>query len=94
MSKSSKTHSKQDWHRQDILAAIRKRGIPAAELARQNGYSNPGTFYNVFKAPYPKVERIIARFLGVDPCEIWPTRYQSKSFHSITRETVNQQEVA
>ncbi|MFN3879835.1 MAG: helix-turn-helix domain-containing protein [Nitrincola lacisaponensis] len=93
MSKSQ-THSQQDWHRQDILAAVRKRGITVAELARQNGYNNSATFYNVFKAPYPKVERIIAKFLGLDPSEIWPTRYQSKSFHSSTRETVNQQEVA
>ena len=78
MSKS-KTHSTEDWHRQDILAAIRKRGISAAELARRNGYDNPTTFYNVFKAPYPKVERIIANFLGMQPEEIWPSRYKDKS---------------
>lgn len=78
MSKS-KTHSNlRDWHRQDILAAIRKRGISAAELARRNGYSNPATFYNVFKVPYPKVQKIIAEYLGVPPEEIWPTRYADK----------------
>ncbi|MFN3881898.1 MAG: transcriptional regulator [Nitrincola lacisaponensis] len=93
MSKSQ-THSNQDWHRQDILAAVRKRGITVAELARQNGYSNSATFYNVFKAPYPKVERIIARFLELSPNEIWPSRYQSKPFHSSTRANVKQQEVA
>ena len=67
-----------DWDRQDILAAIRKRGITAAELARRNGYANPAAFYNVFKAPYPKVQNIIADYLGVTPQEIWPTRYMSK----------------
>lgn len=75
MSKSKTRSSLVDWHRQDIAAEIRKRGISVAELARRNGYSNPTTFYNVFKAPYPKVERIVADFLGVPPQEIWPTRY-------------------
>jgi Ner family transcriptional regulator len=73
-----KTHSLQDWHRQDVLSAIRKRNISVAELARRNGYSNPTTFYNVFKSSYPKIERIIAEFLGLQPEEIWPTRYMHK----------------
>ncbi|MDX1755852.1 MAG: helix-turn-helix transcriptional regulator [Marinobacter sp.] len=75
MSKSKTRSNLEDWHRQDIAAEIRKRGISVAELARRNGYSNPTTFYNVFKAPYPKVERIVADFLGVPPQKIWPTRY-------------------
>ncbi|WP_420555218.1 helix-turn-helix domain-containing protein [Neptuniibacter marinus] len=76
---NKKTHLNQDWHRQDILAAIRKRGISVAELARQSGYSNPTTFYNVFKAPYPKVERIVAAFLETEPEKIWPSRYANRS---------------
>ncbi len=75
MSKSQTRSELEDWHRQDISAEIRKRGISVAELARRNGYNNPTTFYNVFKLPYPKVERIVADFLGVEPQEIWPSRY-------------------
>lgn len=75
MSKSQTRSEFEDWHRQDISAEIRKRGISVAELARRNGYNNPTTFYNVFKLPYPKVERIVADFLGVEPQEIWPSRY-------------------
>lgn len=75
MSKSKTRSELEDWHRQDISAEIRKRGISVAELARRNGYSNPATFYNVFKLPYPKVERIVADFLGVEPQVIWPSRY-------------------
>lgn len=75
MSKSQTRSKLEDWHRQDIAAEIRKRGISVAELARRNGYNNPTTFYNVFKLPYPKVERIVADFLGVEPQVIWPTRY-------------------
>lgn len=72
------THSIQDWHREDIKAAIRKQGITVADLARANGYDNPSTFANVFRMPYPKVERIIAKFLGKKPEEIWPSRYKDK----------------
>ncbi|MDP2549155.1 helix-turn-helix transcriptional regulator [Oceanobacter sp. 4_MG-2023] len=73
---NSQSHPVQDWHRQEVIAAIRMRGISVAELARQNGYKNPTTFYNVFKAPYPKVEKIVAKFLGKQPADIWPSRYQ------------------
>lgn len=71
-----KTHSKADWHREDIMAAIRKKGTSLAELGRHHGYPKPTVLYNVFYKPYPKVERIIAAFLEVDPAEIWPSRYQ------------------
>lgn len=74
---NSQSYPVQDWHRQEVIAAIRMRGISVAELARQNGYENPTTFYNVFKAPYPKVEKIVAKFLGKQPADIWPSRYQS-----------------
>lgn len=79
MSKVNTRSGLEDWHRQDIAAEIRKRGISVAELARRNGYNNPTTFYNVFKAPYPKVERIVAGFLGVPPQKIWPSRYIGQS---------------
>lgn len=65
-----------DWHSEDIKAAIRKRGVSVAELARANGYDNYRTFMNVLRMPYPKIERIIAEFLEVEPSEIWPSRYQ------------------
>ncbi|MBJ7553125.1 DNA-binding transcriptional regulator Nlp [Marinomonas spartinae] len=72
------THSTtlSDWHRQDIMAAIRKKGTTLAELGRQHGYESPAALYNVFNMSYPKVERIIAAFLESHPSEIWPSRYQ------------------
>lgn len=82
MSKTIKPRSgadKADWHRQDVMAAVRKTGVTVAELARRNGYKAPSTFYNVFKAPYPKVERIIANHLGVPAEDIWPSRYQNRA---------------
>lgn len=70
-----KKHSLTDWHPEDIKAAIRKKGVSMAQLARANGYKSPRTFSNVFNVPYPKVQRIIAEFLGVTPETIWPSRY-------------------
>lgn len=75
----SKTHSVNDWHPEDIKAAIRKRGVSMSELARANGYENPRTFMNVLRTPYPKVQNIIADFLKVDAAEIWPSRYQKST---------------
>ncbi|WP_028294259.1 helix-turn-helix domain-containing protein [Oceanobacter kriegii] len=74
MSKSE-NRSPADWHKEDIKAAIRKRSVTMADLARANGY-NPRTFSNVFNLKYPKVESIIAEFLGTTPDVIWPSRYQ------------------
>ena len=74
---NSKSYPTKDWHRQEVVAAIRMKGISVAELARRNGYDNPTTFYNVFRFSYPKVEKIVAEFLGKKPAEIWPSRYQS-----------------
>lgn len=68
-----------DWHRQDVMAAIRKKGTTLAELGRHHGYESPAALYNVFKMPYPKVERIIATFLELEPQQIWPSRYQKTS---------------
>lgn len=73
MSKSQ-TRSPQDWHKEDIKAAIRKKGVSMADLARANSYS-PRTFSNVFHLKYPKVEAIIAEFLNTTPDIIWPSRY-------------------
>ncbi|OPX57038.1 transcriptional regulator, Nlp family [Oceanospirillum multiglobuliferum] len=80
MSKTIKTHSSepQDWHRQDVLAAVRKKGSNLAELGRQHGYTNSKTVYNVFNVNYPKMQKIIADYLGLAPEEIWPSRYPAR----------------
>ena len=76
MSNSENRSTTTDWHKEDIKAKIRKKGVTMAELARANGY-NPRTFSNVFNLKYPKVERIIAEFLGTTPDVIWPSRYRA-----------------
>ncbi|MBS0054655.1 helix-turn-helix transcriptional regulator [Yersinia sp. Marseille-Q3913] len=70
-------HYTRDWHSADIIAAIHKRGSSVAELSRQAGLSS-STLSNTLSRRWPKGERIIAEFLGVDPSVIWPSRYTPK----------------
>ncbi|CNI49787.1 helix-turn-helix domain-containing protein [Yersinia pekkanenii] len=63
-----------DWHKQDILAAIRKEKGSLSALSRENGLS-PSTLSNALTRPWPKGEVIIADAIGVSPQEIWPSRF-------------------
>lgn len=63
-----------DWHKQDILAAIRKEKGSLAALSRECGLS-PSTLANALTRPWPKGEVIIADAIGVSPREIWPSRF-------------------
>jgi Ner family transcriptional regulator len=74
---ASKKPAHQDWHRADIKAALEKRGLSLARLARLNGYarsSAPAALH----FPWPRMERLIATAIGVAPQEIWPSRYNEK----------------
>jgi len=68
----------QDWHRADIVAALRKSGWSLRQLARHHGYASPTTLTHALDRPWPKGERLIAEALDRDPAEIWPSRYSSK----------------
>ncbi|WNN44456.1 MULTISPECIES: helix-turn-helix domain-containing protein [Winslowiella] len=67
----------QDWHREDILAAVRKKKKSLAALSRENGLSS-GTLTNALQRPWPRGEKIISHAIGVAPEEIWPSRYLNK----------------
>lgn len=71
--KEQKT-SPTNWHRADILAAIKKRGTTLAQLSRENGL-HERTLYNALERHWPKGERIISEFLNIPPHIIWPGRY-------------------
>lgn len=68
----------QDWHRADIVAALRKRGISLAQLSRDQGLASR-TLNNAFERHYPKAESIIAQALNMAPEQLWPSRYTGKS---------------
>lgn len=62
------------WHKEDIKAAIRKRGSTMSELARQRKLP-PSTVRNALIRPVYSGEVAIAEFLGVPAHELWPERW-------------------
>ena len=71
-----------DWHRADIVAALRKQGWSLRELSRQNGLSE-GTLKSALDRPYLKAEGIIAKAIGMTPETIWPERYARRHFKPV-----------
>lgn len=79
---SQKNPATVDWHRADVVAALRKKGWSLRELSRQNGLS-AGTLKSALDHSYPKAERIIAAAIGVTPEEIWPERHEKRNFKPV-----------
>lgn len=73
-----KKASLKDWHRADIVAALRKAGWSLRRLATHHGYASPTTLTTALARPWPKGERLIAAAIGVAPADIWPGRYPKK----------------
>lgn len=65
----------EDWHPEQIKAAIRMRGVTMTDLALRNGYDESAV-RRTLRHRWPAVERIIARFLDKHPNDIWPSRYE------------------
>lgn len=66
--------TKTDWHRADILAAVRKKKKSLAALSREHNLSS-GTLINALQRHWPRGEEIISEAIGVAVEEIWPSRY-------------------
>jgi len=64
-----------DMHRADIRAELEKKGTSLAQLGIENGLSRT-TVRNALDKPYPKGEWIIANPLGLNPSDLWPSRYR------------------
>ncbi len=69
-------HSGHDWDRADIAAALKKLpGRPSLRaFSRQHGLSATSTEV-ALRRPWPRVERLIADALGLEPWDLWPSRY-------------------
>lgn len=63
-----------DWHRADIIAAVRKSGTNLQQLSREHGLGRT-TLSNALYGPCPRYERLIAEHLGTTAQIIWPSRY-------------------
>lgn len=68
---------KSDWHKADIIAALKKKGTTLAAVSRRAGLSST-TLANTLYRPWPKGEALIAQELELYSSEIWPTRYNKK----------------
>jgi len=66
---------RQDWHKSDIKAALEKAGWTLRKLSLHAGYKNPASLQRALRMPWPKAERVIAEALGLEPWDIWPSRY-------------------
>jgi len=72
----------EDWHRADIVAAVRKAGWSLRKLSIKAELS-PGALNNALDRSWPKAERIIAAAIGVEPETIWPSRYARRHFKPV-----------
>ncbi|TVP10575.1 hypothetical protein AYI87_17590 [Shewanella sp. KCT] len=81
-----------DWHRQDILAEVRKACGSLTKLSKAHGLAS-NTLQNALDRKWPKGEQIIAEAIGVTAAEIWPSRYEDE-FSTSTNSNVLAREVA
>jgi Ner family transcriptional regulator len=72
-----KTPSFDDWHPEDVKAAIRKTGTSLTLLANRSRKSISAIRMALFRPSAP-VQSLIAAHLGLHPREIWPSRYDDQ----------------
>lgn len=77
-----------NWHRADVIAALKKRGWSVASLSRAHGLASTTLRGALGREDYPKGERIIADALGMKPEEIWPERFEKRNFQPQLRKSV------
>lgn len=70
-----KVRKRANWHRADVVAALKKWKVSLAEIGRRHGMA-PSTVKNSLDKPYPNGERWIAETLELKPEDIWPERYE------------------
>lgn len=68
------------WHREQIKAAIRMRGVTLEQLSEDNGLDKRACSLALIR-PYWAAEMVIAEFLGVSPRQIWPQRFDPNGFY-------------
>lgn len=69
-----KKPASRDWHKADIIAAVRKTGTSLRAMSRKLGLAHTA-IGNALHIPAPKYERMIAERLNMTPQQIWPSRY-------------------
>lgn len=80
----SKKNARFDWHPADVKAALEKAGWSVTRLAKSHGHTH-GVISRALRRPYERGERIVADALGLDPREIWPSRYLPDGEHVMAK---------
>lgn len=75
-STAPKKASQEDWHPEDIKAALHKRGVTLSRIALDNGLTSSSSLSASLVRPMPANEKRIADALEVHPSVIWPSRYE------------------
>ena len=65
------------WHWADIKAALEKSGYSFARISREKGYLRSTTCWRLKTTTWPDLEKTVADIIGVQPMEIWPSRYKA-----------------
>ncbi|TNI52999.1 helix-turn-helix domain-containing protein [Aeromonas dhakensis] len=63
-----------DWSSDQVVAAIRERGISIQALSESFGLHKQALYRAIHTSSYPAHEERLARFLDLRPEEIWPER--------------------
>lgn len=71
-------------HREDIKAAVRKRGTTLKDLALRNGLSESAC-RKALDVPSPRAEALIAECIEKPVHEIWPDRYDVRGGRLFTK---------
>ena len=74
-SNTAKKASREDWHPADIKAALDKAGWTLRALAAHHGIKGSSALSHTFHMSRPINEKRIAEAIGVEPKDIWPSRY-------------------
>lgn len=72
------------WHKEDIKAAVRKRGTTLRALSVKAGLCRDAAGQGLSR-PYPGAQRAIAAFLDVPLNELWPQWYDQTGQRIITK---------
>jgi Ner family transcriptional regulator len=80
-----------NWHKQDIIAAVRKKGSTLQRLSYDHGFAR-NTLNMACDARFPRAHQVIADFLGVPRQVIWPQFYhpngEPKTFKQVRAESI------
>lgn len=61
-------------HKEDIKSRIRKKGTSLTALSKSWGYQRNAISVCLDRA-WPKVQGLVANYIGVEAANIWPDRY-------------------